>query len=184
MKIFLIGFIWLNVLQLQGHVNDSTVRKYFVCKSYSFFRPSRIIREGQKMFVKDLSGQRLRGILTILDDTLFEIHNSRKEVRDTFHIRILDNVRKPTLAYIGISSAVTILGVSTLAESLSLIGSIGLGYQVIGYIMLPAAIVEIAVGLCSFGLGRYYFEDYGFRIIETKGYKLRKRHIRKQRNIQ
>lgn len=79
--------------ELSAQLKDSIVRKYFVCEK-KYNKIYRIIVNGEKIWVKATSGKKLRGKLTILSDTVLEVHNLVNDNRDTFHTNSIALVKK------------------------------------------------------------------------------------------
>ncbi len=186
MKIILIICLF-PFCELSAQLNDSTIRKYFVCERRGDFRHSKIVKEGQKIMVRDASGKHQQGILTIINDTLFEVYNWEASARDTFNINGLEKVRKPTLtrqigsAFLIISGlAVSIKGISLIIDSKDPTSS---GYnkaldEITGYFLLISGLAPFSGGIISAFTGNMYSVDYDFRIIQTKGFELKKKDIK------
>lgn len=180
MRIFLLSFFLFNICLLHGQLKDSSVRKYFVMESHNFFKSSRIVKEGQRIFVRDTSGKMLRGILTIFNDTLFEVHNLTTGIRDTFNIKALDKVKRPTLSSTIVGSVFLVVGIPFVIAGAYYI-AFSYGDEVLQFIGVFSAITgvgSLASGLSGIYGKRFYFSDYKFRIIQTKGFKLKRRYIK------
>jgi hypothetical protein len=180
MRLIILLLFMFNICLLHGQLKDSTVRKYFVCESkWGGLRPQ-MIEDGHRIWVRDSSGNKLRGKLKILSDTAIEVHHLATGIKDTFSIKSLSLVRKPTIAgtlgsgialFVGVGA--TIGGVVMFIELYDYVF-----FQVLGGIFVAGGIGYGAIGLATMNGPRYHNHDFKYRIIQTKGFKLKKRYIK------
>ncbi len=165
-------------IYLQAQTQDTTIRKYFVCQSTNFFKISRIIKNGERILVKDTAYRKLRGQINIINDSLFVVRNSLTEVTDTFNINAITMVRKPTM-FNNINSALAIaVGSAELALAAYLLeqNPTGIG-SVFAVLFIATGTPAIANGLLSFNGKHYRSRHYHYKLVTTKGYRLKYKDI-------
>jgi hypothetical protein len=173
-RTLLAGIVFFMVFRLDAQHRDSVIRKYLVCKSTSFLKKSRIIKNGTEVWVRDTTGQKLRGILNILNDSVMEVRTYLTERCDTFKIGAVNKVRKPNSSVSIMQGAI---GIALIAIGGPLLQEDDFLNQFLGgYLVLSGAgmLLGTAVGING---KKYRQRYYKFHIIQTKGFILRKRHI-------
>ncbi len=168
----LIAFIGTAVAQQQ---KDTVVRKYMVFRSKQYGYEFKFFKEGKKIFVKDTSGNKLTGLLKIMNDSTLVLVNAYKNKRDTFKLSEIEIVRAHTPG-------------KTLIAGTFILGGF-LMYGLAGLIKATGGLPEGVYQLMAMGMGadllairlavgvRLSHKKYKYKIVTTKGYKLKKRYV-------
>lgn len=154
---------------------DTVVRKYLVFRSKQYGYEMKFFKEGKRMFVKDTSGNKLTGFLKIMNDSTLVLVHAYKNKSDTFKLSEIKIVRATTWE-------------KSLFAGTFLIGGF-LMYGLAGLINATGGLPEGVYELIAMGVGadllairlavgvRLPNNKFKYKIVRTKGYKLKKRYI-------
>jgi hypothetical protein len=176
-RIFLlIGFFCL--MEVHGQLKDSAIRRYFVMESRGPLALHKIIKDGRRIWVRDTFRNSMRGKLRILNDTTIEIHNLFTREKDTFDVRAINKVKRPTLAGTLISIHYGIQGVALFVAGVALITYGDEWVRRIGYFVTGAGTLTAVASFSSVNGSSSRRENYKFRIINTRGFKLKRKYVK------
>lgn len=161
---------------------DSTSRRYLVCVSKHQYKSTVILKQGYKIQVWDSSGRHIRGKLNILENETFEIIG-KDASRDTFSLESVKRIKYQSLARTIVSGTLLTIGWIGLISGAALmstpISNDPYGYNAIGGMVLFVIALPTEISGSRLSKGRRFkSRHYKFRIIKTKGFELKKRHLR------
>lgn len=160
---------------------DSTIRLYFVCESTHSL--SGIFKNGDKISVVDTLGRKAYGILKVLNGKKIEISN-RKALKDTFDLGAIEKVRRISAARTALAATALTIGTIGIGTGIGLVayapyGGSAEGLYILGGLLLDIIFIPIEVGGALLSKGRRYTGDNcKFRIIQTKGFELKRKHLK------
>jgi hypothetical protein len=175
MRIIVLSFFLLRVCLLHGQQKDSAVRKYFVCES-KFDNRIRTFEEGKRIFVKDTFATKFRGILTVINDSLIEVHNKWTRARDTFSMKEIYKVRRPSKATTWTTVFLTTSGVTLIYYGNYLMSEGDILSVIGGFLIFELGILNTMIGpvIVNGGVGSYS-NDYKFTTVTTIGVKFKRK---------
>lgn len=144
-----------------------------ICLSKSNPGKSRIIRDGDRVIIKDNSGNKHRGYLLILNDSTLSVNNNWVKRHDTIYISNISFLMNPRIVDRVLFVNFAISGIVTIGVSTVFFGWIdGVGE----YLLMNGLTAEvIAIGLKN---GKRFGTHFTFKTYQAKGFKLKKKHLR------
>lgn len=135
---------------------DTLIRKYLVCETRWAVRPTAVFEDGTELEIWDTMGEKIKGDLRLLDGEFIELM-SRSGHKDTIHISAVYKIKKTI----------------RVRKGLLIAGFIGAAALTLYF---PPAGIPFVFLLYKQNLYRHW--DYNFRIIQTKGFELEKKHVK------
>jgi hypothetical protein len=149
--------------QAQAKKVDTLTRKYILLEPRTNRGRTIVVPERKVIKVKTVNGRGYRGSLIIVNDSQIAILDKFDGEFDTLNLKYITKIRRPALEYQVLSYYLFMNGLSTML--------------IAGLVASP---VGVAVGLTISALGvsvfdgpRYHAEKYKYKIVKTKGYKLK-----------
>lgn len=162
---------------------DSNTYKYLVLRSKIIGVNSRIVQDHSYIELVDTSKLKYKGFLEILSDTTFRIWSKRGDTVAKVHLNAIRSIRAPT----GVENftgwfLILVCTPMTIASSALLIDGIvydDLLFKVLGTILTSEGILGVTEGFFIKKGKRFNKFDHRFIIHYAKGYKLKKKHLKK-----
>lgn len=158
---------------------DTLHRRYLVCTDQYKGKRHIIIREGRPLIIKNYSGKKCKGKLKVINDSTICLQDLKHQRSDTFLLDSVKRIRRPHIGRAFFSTYVIIGGLEAALIGIWLKTQKNFGHLGAGYMAIGAA--EMAVGAIIFNGPHYRHTQYRYHIVETKGYKLEKKHLRPAR---
>ena len=157
--------------------NDSITRKYLICKSTSFNFYSKIFVEGKRLLAVSNDGKKCRGHLKIINDTLFSLTNSWNFKCDTFNINQIRKLKNPNLLLTGLGILSIPYGLWVANDGYTMLGT-GLIWDFLGKIFIIGGVSYCIAGPIVINGPKIDLTFYNLKIHQSKGYKLKKKHLK------
>ena len=157
--------------------NDSITRKYLICKSTGLNIYSKIFTEGKRLLAVSKDGKKCRGHLKIINDTVFSLTNSLNLKCDTFNINQIRKLKNPNLVFTGLGLLSIPYGISAAYGGYTLLG-LGILGDVFGTMLIFSGSVVSLFGPLLINGPRINFNYYNLKIYQSKGFKLKKKHLK------
>ena len=171
--VFLIAMPLLS--QAQTKKVDTLTRKYIVLEPRKNKGRTVVIPERKVIKVKTVFDRTYRGKFIIVNDSQIAIYDKFNGEFDTLNLKYISKIRRPTIEYQvlsyyflanGIGSI--IIGTAIIVEfSQTLLGPL------IGSIFIASGVPYTILGATVHDGPRYYANKYSFKIVKTKGHKLK-----------
>ena len=144
-----------------------------ICLQKSYPSESRIIRDRERVIIKDSFGNKHRGYLLILNDSMISVNNDKIDKHDTIYLNTIDLLKHSSAFNRFIVVYFVIAGIGFVEMSILFYGLIdGLSaYFLINGILSEALALAIKNG-------RRFDRNFTFKTYQAKGFKLQKKHLR------
>lgn len=154
---------------------DTLTRKYILLEPRKNKGRTVVIPERKTIKVKTIFDRTYRGKFTIINDSQIAIFDKFNGEMDTLNLKYISKIRRPTIEYQvlsyyflanGIGSI--IIGAAILVEfSQTLLGPI------FGTVFIAGGVPYTILGATVYDGPRYFANKYSFKIVKTKGHKLK-----------
>jgi len=154
---------------------DTLTRKYILLEPRKNKGRTVVIPEHKIIKVKTIFDRTYRGKFTIINDSQIAIFDKFNGEMDTLNLKYISKIRRPTLEYQvlsyyflanGIGSI--IIGAAILIEfSQTLLGPL------FGTVFIAGGVPYTILGATVYDGPRYFANKYSFKIVKTKGHKLK-----------
>ena len=158
--------------------NDSITRKYLVSKSTIFNLFSKIFEEDKRLLAVSNDGKKCRGHLKIISDTSFSLTNSWTLKCDTFNINQIRKLKNPNLITTGLGIISIPIGLSLAHSGYTLLG-LGLFGDLFGTMFIIAGAGTAIKGPLIINGRRIDLNFSNLKIYQAKGFKLKKKHLKR-----
>jgi len=169
------------VVDSSGLLKDSLLRKYLVFERIKNKRTAHFFKEGQVLTIVDSTGRAVKGHLKILDGERVVL-TSKAEKTDTFPLSKIRMVKRSSLTGKIVGVVVVLVGATDIVIGALLLSDARYGdpYGIetaFGLICLQGGILYSALGALSFNGTQYACKEYSYRVIQTRGFELKKKYI-------
>lgn len=144
-----------------------------ICLSKGYPSESRIIRDKDRVIIKDSFGNKYRGYLLILNDSTISVNNDRVDRHDTICLNTINVLKHSSAFNRFIVIYFAIAGIGFVEMSILFYALIeGLSeYFVVNGILSEALALAIKNG-------KRFDKHFTFKTYQAKGFKLQKKHLR------
>jgi hypothetical protein len=149
-------------MQSKAQTKDSVEISYLIIKSDG--AGEKKIKEGRRILIKDTSFKRLRGKLSIINDSTLGVHNLLTGRRDTFLLGSIEKVRTPTLVRTVVSSYLVIAGPLLVAVGVALC----IAGEIFGVPVLGLGILTTVGGAKGINGRVYPSWLYSYQVLKVK----------------
>lgn len=166
-----------------GLPKDSLLRKYLVCEPLRLHRAPTIFREGQQITVTDSFGKTFKGWLKIVDGERLVLINKEGK-GDTFFLKRMRLIKNVPTASVIVGSICGLFAIGGLVSGALLVSDVSQYGDPYGFetafavASLIGGIVYAGFSAALFNGNKYPYTKYKFRIIQTKGFELKRKHIK------
>ena len=161
--------------QAQTKKVDTLTRKYIVLEPRRNKGRTIVIPERKIIKVKTVFDRTYRGKFTIVNDSQIAIFDKFNGDMDTISLKYISKLRRPTLEYQILSYYFLVNGIGSIIIGAAIIVEFSqtlLG-PLIGSIFIASGVPYTILGATVHDGPRYYANKYHFKIVKTKGHKLK-----------
>ncbi|MFM6982965.1 MAG: hypothetical protein ACKOXF_02455 [Chitinophagaceae bacterium] len=179
LKPFLFLFLLFSFshLQSQGIDTDST-KHYLILRSKSPAYHSRIFGEGKRLTLFHKNGNKFKGRMYFISDSVVKLINVVSLKSDTFALNDISKIKNSTLLS-GIMSYTAIISSGfMLGGGIYLLADGGEIENIVGAFLTIGGVVYLAGGLSAKDGKPLHLYDYDLKQHTAKGYKLKHKHLK------
>ncbi len=149
--------------QAQTKKVDTLTRKYILLEPRINRGRTIVIPERKIIKVKTVNGRGYRGSVIIVNDSQIAILDKFDGEFDTLNLKFISTIRRPGIEYQLLSYYLVMNGLTTMLVSGLLESPLG----------VAAGLTISGLGISVFDGPRYKSMKYNFKIVKTKGFKLK-----------
>lgn len=166
-----------------GLLKDSLVRNYLVCEKKKNRRAVHFFTDGQVLTVEDSMGRIFKGNLKILNNENFVLI-SKSGKQDTFSLGAVSMIKRVATidkvfgVVFGLIGAAGVVGGSLLLTDAQQYGDPYGLETIVGLAVLQKGILCAICSSALFAGDRYKGIKYTFRVVQTEGFELKRKHLK------
>lgn len=163
-------------------LKDSLLRKYLICDKKKNRQTIHFFKEGQALTVIDTLGRKFVGKLSIVDsETLVLVNRSGR--RDTLRLGTIKVIKRVSTTAKIVGAVFALAGVGNTVAGIALLSEVHYGdplglYNFLGTMAIGAGFLEFLGSSVCFSGARYSQEKYEFKVIQTIGFELTRKHVK------